>query len=85
MRRWIEEKDMADDNYFSLSRKAQLNAWVAGQMLRGAGWAALVVVGFGLVFAVVWFIGTFLPAESRETPDPRTWSSLEAPLVSDQA
>ena len=76
---------MSDDNYFSLSRKAQLNSWIAGQMLRGAGYAAALVVGFGLVFAVIWFIGTLLPAESRETPDPRTWSSLLLPEVTDQA
>jgi Intrinsic membrane protein PufX len=70
---------MSDDNYFSLTRTAQLRSWVAGQMLRGAGWAALVVVGFGLVFAVIYVVGTFLPAESRETPDPNTWSSLVLP------
>jgi hypothetical protein len=70
---------MSDDNYFSLSRENQLKAWIAGHMLRGAGWAALVVVGFGLVMTVIWFLGTLLPAESRETPDPRTWSSLALP------
>ena len=67
---------MSDNDYFSMSRKAQLNSWIAGHMLRGAGLAALVVVGFGLVFAVIYAVGTFLPAESRETPDPNTWSSL---------
>lgn len=66
---------MSDDNYFSLSRRAQLTSWVAGQMLRGAGWAAAVVVGFGLVFAVIYAVGTFLPAESRDTPDPNTWDT----------
>jgi Intrinsic membrane protein PufX len=70
---------MTDDHSFSISRRAQLSTWIAGQMMRGAGWAALVVVGFGLVLTVIWFIGTFLPAESRETPDPRTWSSLALP------
>jgi hypothetical protein len=70
---------MSDNQLFSISRRAQLTTWIAGQMLRGAGWAALLVVGFGLVLTVIWFIGTFLPAESRETPDPRTWSSLELP------
>ncbi len=70
---------MADDDYFTLSRRAQLTNFVAGQMLRGAGWAALVVVGFGLVFAVIYLVGSFLPPESRETPDPNTWSSLVLP------
>ncbi|WP_103256251.1 RC-LH1 core complex protein PufX [Tabrizicola aquatica] len=66
---------MSDDNYFSLSRRGQLTAWISGQMLRGAGWAALVVVGFGLVLTAIWVIGTWLPAESRETPDPNTWDT----------
>ncbi len=70
---------MTDDHSFSISRRAQVSTWIASQMMRGAGWAALVVVGFGLVLTVIWFIGTFLPAESRETPDPRTWSSLVLP------
>jgi hypothetical protein len=64
---------------FSISRRAQLTTWIAGEMLRGAGWGAALVTGFGLVLAVIWFIGTLLPPESRETPDPRTWSSLELP------
>jgi hypothetical protein len=76
---------MADDDYFSVSRRQQLNTWIAAQMLRGAGWAALVVVGFGLVLTVIWFIGTLLPSESRDTPDPRTWSSLVLPEDTEQA
>jgi len=76
---------MSDDNYYSLSRRATLTAWITGQMLRGAGWAALVVVGFGLVLTTIWLVGTFLPAESRETPDPNTWSSLVLPAGSDLA
>ena len=68
-------------DYFEVSRKSQLTSWVANQMLRGAGYAAALVVGFGLLLTVIWFIGTFLPAESRETPDPNTWSSLVLPEV----
>jgi hypothetical protein len=76
---------MSDDKMFSISRQAQLTTWITGEMLRGAGYAAALVVGFGLVLTVIWFIGTLLPAESRETPDPRTWSSLVLPEVTDQA
>jgi Intrinsic membrane protein PufX len=74
---------MSDDQMFSISRRAQLTTWITAQMLRGAGWAALAVVGIGLTLAVIWFIGTLLPSESRETPDPNTWSSLV--LVEDWA
>jgi Intrinsic membrane protein PufX len=76
---------MLNEPDFTISRRAQLTTWIAGQMLRGAGWAALLVIGFGLVLTVIWFIGTLLPPESRETPDPRTWSSLVLPVVTDQA
>jgi Intrinsic membrane protein PufX len=66
---------MSDRDYFTITRRSQLTAWITAQMLRGAGWAALVVVGFGLVVTLIWFVGTFLPAESRETPDPNTWDT----------
>lgn len=72
---------MSDDYFGTPSRRAHLTTWIGGEMLRGAGWGALVVVGFGLVFAVIYAVGTFLPAESRETPDPNTWSSLVLPEV----
>ena len=74
---------MSDNNMFPISRRAQLTTWIAGEMLRGAGYAAMLVVGFGLLLTVIWFLGTLLPAESRDTPDPRTWSSLV--LVEDRA
>jgi len=70
---------MSDQEYFNVTRRTQLTAWIAGQMLRGAGWAALVVVGFGLTLAVLWLVGTWLPEESRLTPDPNTWDA-ELPL-----
>jgi Intrinsic membrane protein PufX len=66
---------MSDRDYFTLTRKSQLTAWISGQMLRGAGLAAAAVVGFGIVFAVLYTIGTYLPAESRDTPDPNTWDT----------
>jgi hypothetical protein len=66
---------MSDENYFAITRRAQLTAWITGQMLRGAGWAAAVVVGFGLVLTVLAYLGTWLPAESRDTPDPNTWDT----------
>jgi hypothetical protein len=76
---------MADENYFSLSRRGQLTSWIAGQMLRGAGYASVLVVGFGLLLTVIWFIGTFLPEASRETPDPNTWDTgmlvIESPAA----
>jgi hypothetical protein len=60
---------MADD-YFQTSRRTNLTAWVTGEMLRGAGWAALFLVTIGLVLWAIYGVGLLLPAESRETPDP---------------
>lgn len=64
------------DEYFKVSRKSQLNVWIAEQMLKGAGYGAAVVVGFGLILAVIWGVGLLLPEESKQAPDPNTWSAL---------
>jgi hypothetical protein len=60
---------MADD-YFQTSRRTNLTAWITGEMLRGAGWAAAFVIAVGLVLWAIYGVGLLLPAESRETPDP---------------
>ncbi len=60
---------MADD-YFQTSRRTSLTAWITGEMLRGAGWAALFVITTGLALWAIYGVGLLLPAESRETPDP---------------
>jgi Intrinsic membrane protein PufX len=60
---------MADD-YFQTSRRASLTTWVAGEMLRGAGWAALILIAIGLTLWAIYGVGLLLPAESRDTPDP---------------
>ncbi len=70
---------MSEDYFGTPSRRAHITTWIGKEMLRGAGYAAAVVVTFGLVLTVIWFVGTYLPAESRETPDPNTWSSLVVP------
>jgi Intrinsic membrane protein PufX len=67
------------DDYFEVSRKQQLNSWVASLMLRGAGYAAAVVIGFGLILAVIWAVGLLLPEDSKLAPDPNTWSALAVP------
>ncbi len=76
---------MSDEHTFSISRRAQLSTWITGQMLRGAGYAAALVIGFGLVLTLIWFVGTLLPEESRQTPDPNTWSRLAPATVTSVA
>ena len=68
---------MADEQYFTITRRAQLTTWIAGQMLRGAGWASLVVVGFGVAVTALWFAGTLLPEDSKLAPDPNTWDTVD--------
>ena len=63
---------MSDKPYYheDNNEAALLRSWVLRQMLRGAGWAALVMgvlIGFFLVLKV---ISGFLPPESKEAPSP---------------
>ncbi len=72
---------MADD-YFQISRRANLTTWVTGEMLRGAGWAALFLIVIGVTLWAIYGVGLLLPAESRETPDPMaSLHSLRAALT----
>ena len=48
-----------------------------GQMMKGAGMAAAFVIAIGLVLGVIYSIGLLLPAESRDTPDPNTWDTVD--------
>ncbi|KPP92138.1 MAG: photosystem II assembly protein PufX [Rhodobacteraceae bacterium HLUCCA08] len=74
---------MADDNdMLQLGRRGQLTANVTYLMLKGAGYAAAVVlvVWLGIAF-LGWFGSNVLPEDSRFTPDPINRSDL----VIDQA
>ncbi|WP_309666696.1 RC-LH1 core complex protein PufX [Tabrizicola sp.] len=71
---------MSDDYFGTPSRRAHLTGWIGAEMLRGAGYAAAAVVGFGLIFLVIWAISLLLPEESKQAPDPNTWSALVLPV-----
>jgi len=64
------------DDYFREGRFASLAYWGLGQMMKGAGMAAAFVLAIGLVFGVIYAVGLLLPEESKQAPDPNTWSSL---------
>lgn len=72
---------MSDKSYFEESRGAMLRSWVLSQMLRGAGFAALLVFGIGMLIYSVYLVGLLLPPESKEAPAPMPQSHLEQPLV----
>jgi hypothetical protein len=58
------------ENYMDEGRGSMLRGWVLAQMMRGAGLAAVAVIGVYLLILVIYAVGLFLPAESRETPAP---------------
>ena len=39
--------------------------------------AAAFLVAIGLVLAVIYGAGLLLPSESRDTPDPNTWDTVD--------
>ena len=48
----------------------RLRADVLALMLKGAGYAAVFCIVIGVFLAVTIWIGTLLPPESKEAPDP---------------
>ena len=71
------------DDYFQEGRTANLAYWGLGQMMKGAVIAAAFVLTFGLLLWAIHGVGLLLPADSKTSPDPNTWSSLV--LVTDAA
>lgn len=60
-------------------RRGAIRSFVLTEMMRGAGWAGLVVVGIALVLAAIYLLGLLLPAESKNAPPPMPFSALVAP------
>ena len=71
---------MSERDYFEVSRTGQIRNWIMSEMLRGGGYAAVVLIGIGLIVGVIYLVGLLLPAESRNAPPPMPYSQLEAPL-----
>ncbi len=69
---------MTDDNdMLRLGRRGQLTANVTYLMLKGAGYAAVVVLIIWLGIAFLgWFGANVLPEDSRFAPDPINRSDL---------
>lgn len=63
---------MSDKPYYHQENQERslLRSWVLQQMLRGAGWSALVVSVLLAFFLVLKVISAFLPPESQEAPSP---------------
>ncbi len=70
-----------DDKYFDEGRQQSMTYWGLGQMMKGAGYAAIFTIAIGVTLGAIYAVGLLLPAQSRETPGPMPRSSLEQPLV----
>ncbi len=71
---------MNDKPYYEQDQATMLRSWVLGQMLRGAGYAAIVVLGIGLTLWVIHLVGLLLPEESKQAPSPYSYL-IEAPAT----
>jgi len=69
---------MSDSNSpLGLSDRNRLAAEVGFLMLKGAGYAMILVLAIWFLIAVTAAIGNLLPERSREAQDPSPWSALE--------
>ncbi len=59
-----------NDDMLRLGRRGQLSASVAFLMLKGAGYAAMLLLACWFFVAFFALVGRQLPDDSRDTPDP---------------
>lgn len=76
---------MADHDYIQETPAQRIRNWILFEMLRGAGYAAVVLLGIGATIGVIWIIGQFLPEERLNTPPPMPFSAIETVLPEAQA
>ena len=69
---------MADENnnMLGMTETQRLRMDILGLMLKGASYAALLVIGLWLFVYVFVIIGWFLPEDSKFAPDPTPLSSV---------
>ncbi len=67
---------MSDLDYTGQSRNARLRSWILSEMLRGAAYAAAVVLAIGLILGAIRVVAWFLPEESQNAPPPMPFSQV---------
>ena len=65
--------------YAHADTRSHIRHWVLGQMLVGAGKAALVVITIGVVLFAIYAVSLLLPEESKQAPSPQQTGALELP------
>ena len=63
--------------YYSANRSAAIRQFVLWEMLRGAGWAGMVVVAIGLLLWGTYLVGLLLPDASKTAPPPMPYSLVQ--------
>ncbi len=69
------------DDYFSEKRTTNLVFWVTGQMAKGMLYAAVFVIGIGLLLWAIYGVGLLLPEESKQAPSPYGALVIESPIT----
>ncbi|MFN3824374.1 MAG: RC-LH1 core complex protein PufX [Pseudorhodobacter sp.] len=69
---------MSDNDFIKQTRGTMLRSWVLGEMLRGAGYAALALFAVGVFIYAIYLLGLLLPEESKQAPSPYGFQ-IEAP------
>jgi hypothetical protein len=67
--------------YEHADTRAHIRHWVLGQMLSGAGKAALFVITIGVVLWAIYLVSLVLPEESKQAPSPQQNGALEMPAA----
>lgn len=76
---------MTEKLYYHEEGTKAVRSWVLARMLEGAGWAAVFVVGLGVVLWALYGIGLLLPEESKTAPDPNQRGAIMVPATTDVA
>ncbi len=72
---------MSEKPYYEHTDTRQhLRYWVTGQMMSGAGKAALFLVAIGAVLYAIYLVSLILPEESKQAPSPQQSGALEMQL-----
>ena len=64
------------ENLLNMTETARLRTDILGLMLKGAAYAALVVIAIWAFIYVIYLVGLLLPPESKEAQDPTPLSFL---------
>lgn len=66
--------------YEHADTRVHIRHWVLGQMLTGAGKAAVFVITIGVVLFAIYALSLLLPEESKQAPSPQQTGALEMPV-----